>query len=1012
MGADGFATVPSDLQMGGLVLSTWPLLLPSPVDGFLVVEALDGVNLEVDGLEVDRIRFPGTRDPGVTWYRIELAQGRHRIRATTVPSQRSGIRLTLLTVDGQIPTVEILAGDNTTGPWATSLVTIDPQKTPPLGDDDHSVRELLLASELARMRSDTLKQREYLEAALETAPNEPIAHLVAAAFNLLEATDSAPEADYRRAREHLARCTDLPSALLLEHLLARRQNRGEDAERLNDRLVRLQSTDPRVLRLRITQAVNRGWVREAEEALDELASVLGAVSAVDRLRLGVFGALERWEERRAVLRRLAQDEPLRGEWIGLLADECCTDVAIGLIHKLEGAIVDPDLDADLVRLFAQANRHDEALQQLRLSIARWGNLSTLDSMLPVLLRDNGQPWKDSLRETLGRQPGNLSLRTLAWRHGVLEPFWRPYAVDAQAFARTAETSEEGVDVVLLLDQAVERVFEDGTSLYYYHGLSKALTPAGARQASILQQMPGGHRLTLQIIKPDGSTVVPADIGGNGANVTLGEVERGDLVEEEYVAAIAPMAPGVRGHLPPYVYRFADSDRNFGLSEYILVMSADLEPRADGLFEGVAFSDDLKDGERVMRWRVSDVPALPNEPFAPPIQELLPWVTYGFGVSWQDVGDSIRSHLIGALRSSRDLDLFAASALDADDPVDAIRSFVTDLYDRVEDGPDLLDLGSTAGVSFSRGRGNRLGVLAGALIAAGWEVDVVLTRPAPYAGTHLIVPSTDVFTAPVLRVRRGDRDIWIDPRQDKAGIDWLSPLIQGSDGLVLPLDDPLSPVTIETRLPSFPNPGLEDSTRIEATITASGGAQVRYSTSLRDAQASRFNEALQSVPHDQVGQVFDRLAVGIFPGAQNVVGSAEEKDGVLEVVLSLEISGACDRSEAGLSCRALVTNQPLTPILASLSTRRFPLVLQLPVLRHHETVFRPPTGWIMDRVERKLVSRWGSVEEHLEQTGDDIRSVVSLEVFATRVAPDDYPEFARFCRAIDELLGRPPVFHRP
>ena len=35
-----------------------------------------------------------------------------------------------------------------------------------------------------------------------------------------------------------------------------------------------------------------------------------------------------------------------------------------------------------------------------------------------------------------------------------------------------------VDTVLLLDQAVERIFADGSSLYYYHGLSRANTPVG------------------------------------------------------------------------------------------------------------------------------------------------------------------------------------------------------------------------------------------------------------------------------------------------------------------------------------------------------------------------------------------------------------------------------------------------------------------------------------------------------------------------------------------------------
>ena len=62
-------------------------------------------------------------------------------------------------------------------------------------------------------------------------------------------------------------------------------------------------------------------------------------------------------------------------------------------------------------------------------------------------------------------------------------------------------------MVLLLDQAVERIFADGSSLYYYHGLSRANTPVGARRASVLQPLPDAHLIKVRILKPDGSVVI-------------------------------------------------------------------------------------------------------------------------------------------------------------------------------------------------------------------------------------------------------------------------------------------------------------------------------------------------------------------------------------------------------------------------------------------------------------------------------------------------------------------------
>ena len=51
------------------------------------------------------------------------------------------------------------------------------------------------------------------------------------------------------------------------------------------------------------------------------------------------------------------------------------------------------------------------------------------------------------------------------------------------------------------------------------------------------------------------------------------------------------------------------------------------------------------GLRKLDWRAEEVPPMPAEPFAPPAQELMPWLNYGFGVSWQDVGDAVRDRVL-------------------------------------------------------------------------------------------------------------------------------------------------------------------------------------------------------------------------------------------------------------------------------------------------------------------------------------------------------------------------------
>jgi len=113
----------------------------------------------------------------------------------------------------------------------------------------------------------------------------------------------------------------------------------------------------------------------------------------------------------------------------------------------------------------------------------------------------------------------------------------------------------------------------------------------------------------------------------------------------------------------------------------------------------------------------------------------------------------------------------------------------------------------------------------------------------------------------------------------------------------------------------------------------------------------------------------------------------------------------------MECRGLNSATALAPALASLSERRHPLVLQLPILRREEVSIQAPPEWKIDRPARRLSTSWGRVDETIENIEGQQQSTLILEIPAVTVMPEDYPEFARFCRAVDELVSRPPRFKR-
>jgi len=1008
--ADGTVRPPDPFLASGVYLAAWTLEAGGPLEGWLVVEAIGGYNLELDGGRVAAERDCGRLGAGTRWYRLRLRAGRHRLRVVMGSQRGPRVRVSLLDPHGRALPVKLVPGAPE-GPWAGAVAgpALPPaERRVRAGGDGPAAERALLAARLAALRDDPLAERRWLERAASAAPEAPEPQLALAGYFLQEPTGAAAEVDYRRCRAHLEQCRTLPMAGLLRRSLDLRQRRAQDAENDLDALVEGHSRDPRVLRLWVGAAVKRGWVREAQEALARLRSTLPGSPWVSRLQLQVDRVLERWQDRNRVLESIAAADPLAPDTVDLLVAAARSGLALGVLRR-QGEVMDnPRLDLGIARLLAQLGRADAAGKALAATRDRWGDWPGTDRLAVVLAAGRGdEALGDTVRRVLERRPSDLELRSLAWRHG-LEPFFEPFRVNALQIAAAHKTGASGVDSELILDQAVERVFADGSSLYYYHGLTRALTPDGAKEAASIPLLPGALLLRVRIIKADGTVVVPPEVSADARQMDLKEVEPGDMVEHEYVAPVAPTGASHRGHMSPYIYRFADPNRVFGRSEYVLLVPPAIHLDIDGNFEGLEHEDKVWHGLHLLSWRATDVAPPPEEPFSPPNQQLLPWVSYGFGVSWRDVGDSIRDRVLPALAGSPELWTWASSRLADAAPAAAVGRLLDALVDRVEAGDTEMTVRRTAGQSFSLKRGNRLGITAAVLIHAGWRVDLVMTRPLAFAGTGLKVPTFDAFPVPVLRVEKNGVTVWIDTTEGRRGAGHIRPVLQGSDGYVLPLSDPSAPVRYLEKLPRFPNPGLEERVGLDAAIGPSGAADATYTITLRGAQGERLYRMVDTVPRDRVETVYQQVAARLFPGAEVVDGSVERRAGGVVLTLRFRLPDACTRTAAGMECRSLVLARPLSPRLASLPSRHYPLVLDLPILQRLELVLHAPPGWTPRARARRLETRWGEVTEEVSAGGGTLRSVLELRIPAQVVSPADYPGFVRFCHAVDESMSRPPV----
>jgi len=1006
----GTVSPPESLDAGGVSLAAWTFRLERRFEGWMVVEGRGGLNIELNGGPLARLRRCGQEDAEVTWFRVDLEQGKHRLRIVMGSRETPRARVSLFDDQGHPVSAEVLPMAE--GPWAASTAE---RRLPPasaaleamIEAGGATIPDLLLAAELAAGRGDPRSQRDWIERAVDLAPSDPWPRLAMAWFYLIEDTGADPETDYQKAREELRHASEIPASKLAERALALREQRPEDWERILDEVVESAGDDVRVKQLWVREALRRGWASEVEAGVASLSAELPESQSVMDLRLSALEALELWEDRRDLLRSVAATDPVRLQWIEELASGCMVDDAVAALDRIEERVDDPSMDLARIRLLIGTGDLDRARRELDRAQLRWGASPATDQLRLVLEAGDDRALEAALAASLERDPSNLQFRTLSWSRGVV-PFYEPFRVTLDEVREAQFEAGDGVDVMLLLDQAVERVYSDGSALYYYHGVSHAVTPVGARQASTLQQMPDAFLIKIRIIKPDGRIVVPAQMEARNGSLVLGDVTPGDMVEEEYVAAVRPTGASRRGHMSPYIYRFADEDRAFGRSEYLLLVPPDIDLKMDGNFDGLEREDFEHEGLRAIRWLNEDVPPVLREPLAPPTQELLPWVSYSFGVTWQDVGDIVRDRALSAFITTPELDEWSAPLLAEPDAEEAIRRLVRGVLDEVAPGRRAMDLSVTAGQSFARREGNRVGIVAAALLDAGWTVELIMARPEPLARKHLDVPTLETFGEPLLRVSRGESRIWIDLEERLAGIDHIRPIYQRGDGLVLAMSEPGQPVEYIEELPSFPNPSFGQRVELTAEIDSRGGARVEFEMPLEGSDGERLMREITSLPAERVQQLYLQMANNLFPGASEVSGSVERGAETL-LRLELRLPSACEISGTSMVCRSLVVARPLVPALASLPARSYPLDLRLPITERVTTEIEPPPGWTVDRTPRRLQSSWGSLTEELSVENGRYRSVVELEVPSRTVSPDDYPAFARFCHAVDELNSRPPTF---
>ncbi len=1019
---DGQLLVPPAFRQAGVVYAACEVNLPAGRVLRVVAGASGSFRLFLDGRELLAADRRRNRPPRSLAARVELAPGRHRFLAKLDNSLRlANLVLALHPLDGGPPVVAVAAGGSPLPPGkfrATPLPCPLDAAGPGGPPDDPAA--LLAAAWWTRARGLDRVTGSLLEAARRRWPGSPVFAWLLGDFLRTGETGLAPEKDLARARALLEEASRRDPALLRAGLLLaaldEHSGRGDEALKRAREILEARPDQVDALLLVHRIAAARGWRTEAAEHLERVLALAPAREGVLDARIRFDRRFGRLDDLRSALRELHRRDPVNDEWADHLAAEGRHEEAIAAWKEMvrrRPAYLYARLS--LARVLLDADRPEEALavlREARRSFPFEGDIPRrMADVLSALGRDREAA--DRLREALDLDPSRVALWRVLARRGREDPFVG-WLVDPEEVLHNVPAPEPGTDASLLADIAVVEVHPDGSQTECYQGIHKVWTRRGVEQEGELEVMPGAVLETLQVRKPDGR-IVDVD-PRSGPPFNLPGLAPGDAIVYTWRRWIPPWSP-VPGALDNRsVFLFQGPDRSFQLSRYVVFHPAGLPVRACGNEEGLETTDEVRDGMRIRSWTARAMERLQPEPHVPDPVEVVPHVRLGLGLSFADLGDMIRSALVGMLRPDDPLPGMAGEirrrAAGGDDgkpgPESLARAMHRFLCERLDPGGTAFHPGVPASAAASGGEGNRAVVALALARMLGLEARLVLARPSWMKGRDLDCPSPTLFGYPLVELLLPAGPVFLDYNGTNHPWNRLPVQLSGGDALEVPLDleHPVRLIDLPERPPGY----LAERTA-DLVLAGDGRVEGTLVLVLREGYADTLRSLLAEVSADNLPRVFRGLAADSFPGAEvtssRIEGEQKGTAGPVTITLGIRGGTFARRIATGFALPLVIHPARLLAEYGTLPTRHQPLLLDAGIFRRDVLRIRLPEGLAPRGLPRPaaLSSPFGSL--HLEARFRDGVLELRRELLVPyrRVEPgEEYRAFRAFARSVDEAEG--------
>ncbi|MCR4315951.1 MAG: hypothetical protein NUW37_06315 [Planctomycetes bacterium] len=495
------------------------------------------------------------------------------------------------------------------------------------------------------------------------------------------------------------------------------------------------------------------------------------------------------------------------------------------------------------------------------------------------LAGNQEKALDWYEKLLANSPGDFDLRKKvielrsAGTSGrtLVDPseydFSAPYARDPFDAVRTCPGPEYDpkADSYLVIDQSVQRIYEDGSSVSVIHQLRRIMSERAEEQHSNVYSR--RDQIQARVITPEGEVFEPAS---TGYSLEMTGLRKGNFLEEKFIVQNGPNEMRTNGY-GPFFFQDQDFEAPFLVTEWIVIVPEGKDLVIRERFMPVpAEITRPGDGTVVYRWTVTDSKRLERESRSPDPSEFMPHVEIFERPAYRDIlEDAIGMTRYTSPLSTRLVRETARQILDESglgDGADGVtvRKKMLAIYEWVNREIKGSGSGDPHQTILER-RGDRRGLFLAMLGSVGVEVKVALVKSEnqlEYDRGSEIVSASDLGSPALYAVDGADR-IWINMDIRLAPFGMLPRALGGGQAMFFD-NEPGRIEFIPTREPDL---NLVRTT-LTAAVDESGSAHVQGEIFRGDESAFYWNELFKDYDDFRRNQIARSFLSGISSSIEN------------------------------------------------------------------------------------------------------------------------------------------------